>query len=177
MGRNVEKRKQYMHDYYVKNRDKFTSYQLRYAEDPQARESMLQRKREYYAKNKEKLLAGSRERKKVWRASSFRYNISHSLAKAKERNHVDVTVDEVMRLLRDQGNVCAVTKLPFGRASNGVVSPYSISIDRVCQDKGYVLGNIRLVLFCVNTFRGRMSDEEAAMVADLMAKGFKHEQD
>ena len=62
---------------------------------------------------------------------------------------------------------CAVTGLPFDTrvgAGSGP-RPFSPSMDRIVPEKGYVPGNIRFVLQCVNAFRGTMSDTLMSRVA------------
>ncbi len=49
--------------------------------------------------------------------------------------------------------------------------PTSISIDRIDPSLGYSFGNIRLVCYQVNTFRGRWTDEQMlAMARAIVAK-------
>lgn len=66
---------------------------------------------------------------------------------------------------------CAVTGLPFDMRV-GVGSgprPFSPSLDRISPKRGYVPGNIRFVLQCVNAFRGTMNDRLMARVAVKIA--------
>ena len=62
---------------------------------------------------------------------------------------------------------CAVTGLPFDmRTGLGLgPRPFSPSMDRLSPKKGYVPGNIRFVLQCVNAFRGTMKDRLMECVA------------
>jgi hypothetical protein len=63
---------------------------------------------------------------------------------------------------------CAVTGLPFDlRLKPGKKGPrpFSPSLDRIRPEVGYVSGNIRFVLQCVNAFRSTMSDSLMKKVA------------
>ena len=67
---------------------------------------------------------------------------------------------------------CAVTGLPFDlRAGTGAAGarPFSPSLDRIKPARGYVPGNIRFVLNCVNMFKGTMNDRLMARVAAKIA--------
>lgn len=63
-----------------------------------------------------------------------------------------VTVEEVHALLADQGNVCAVTGLPFRQDKpEGLrIRPWAPSMDRINGALGYEPGNIRIVCAFVN---------------------------
>lgn len=66
---------------------------------------------------------------------------------------------------------CAITGLPFDKRK-GVgkgPKPFSPSLDRIRPALGYVPGNVRFVLHCVNTFKGTMSDRLMARVAERIA--------
>lgn len=44
-------------------------------------------------------------------------------------------------------------------------------MDRIDQNRGYVGGNVRLICYAINNFRGRMTDDEMlAMARILIAK-------
>lgn len=63
---------------------------------------------------------------------------------------------------------CAITGLPFdliNQSGRAGPQPFSPSLDRIDPAKGYVPGNVRFVLHCVNAFRGIMSDERMKAVA------------
>jgi hypothetical protein len=59
---------------------------------------------------------------------------------------------ETFDLYRKQQGLCAVTGLPFDDTRHGetLVRPFIPSLDRIDARKGYVRGNVRLVLAAVN---------------------------
>lgn len=69
----------------------------------------------------------------------------------------EVDNENIERLYNQQKGLCAISGIPMllGRNSN-----YSISIDRIDNNIGYVLTNIRLVCKCVNLMRNVLSDSE-----------------
>jgi len=87
-----------------------------------------------------------------------------------------ITPKELYQKWVDQEGRCAITGVEMGwsgkkgRLISGMSEWDSISIDRVDQSIGYVKDNVRLVCFCINAFRGRMTDEEMFRVASLIAK-------
>ena len=68
---------------------------------------------------------------------------------------------------------CAVTGLPFDnrfRKVNKGPQPFAPSLDRIRPERGYVPGNVRFVLQCVNSFKSTMSDRLMARVAERIAR-------
>ena len=90
---------------------------------------------------------------------------------------VSVTPADLLTLLEVQGFKCALTSLPFWATEKlpGSVSWDSPSLDRIVHGGAYALRNVRIVLHCVNTFRGRMRDDQMILVARaLLAKADGH---
>lgn len=74
-----------------------------------------------------------------------------------------VTTLELVAMYDKQGGRCALSgiEMTFGKAANGrSAKPTNCSLDRIDQTKGYELGNIRLICYAINSFRGSMSDPE-----------------
>jgi len=62
-----------------------------------------------------------------------------------------LTLEYLVDLWTQQEGKCAVSRLPLGRQrSKWMRNPYTPSIDRIVPSDGYVEGNIRFVLECVN---------------------------
>ena len=116
--------------------------------------------------------------KQNYRVKSPRNTIGTSLRNALTRrpNCTPITLDELMAAFVKQKGCCALTgiKMTWGTGlQNGIPLPTSISIDRIKPELGYVSGNVRLILFCINSFRLSMTDAEMRKVARALLKGKK----
>lgn len=60
---------------------------------------------------------------------------------------------------------CSITGVAF-KHGEGRPSSYSPSVDRIDPSKGYLKENCRWVLFCVNAFKGRMTDDEMFTISE-----------
>lgn len=79
---------------------------------------------------------------------------------------------DVLDLWKKQGGKCAITGIPFAE-QGGMPRWNTASRDRIDPDGGYVKENVRLVLFCVNAFKGRMTDEDVLSVAKAIVAGLE----
>ena len=98
-----------------------------------------------------------------WLHSTIRALLVRKLNQAKynaKRNHVSfgISIDDLMEMYADQDGLCMVSKVKMAHCMTNTWA--NVSIDRLDNNKGYELGNIRLVCSAVNTMRNRMSDEE-----------------
>lgn len=68
--------------------------------------------------------------------------------------------------------VCDVTGLAFdmSRREGGWQNPLAPSIDRIDPQKGYSQGNVQVVVFAFNTFKGCMPHGEAVLLLKRMAE-------
>lgn len=117
------------------------------------------------------------ERARAWKAASPRHSLSISLQRALKRRPCQnpVTRDELMEMWSRQGGKCAVSgvRMTWGGGGGRGGLPTSISIDRIDSNGGYDVGNVRLVCYCINCFKGcHMNDEDMlemamAIVANL----------
>jgi len=78
-----------------------------------------------------------------------------------------ITAADIRDLRAAQQGLCAVSGIALQQPGRGLSGPTwdSPSIDRIVPELGYVKDNVRLTLFCVNSFRGLMSDAEMLTVA------------
>lgn len=83
---------------------------------------------------------------------------------------VDVTLDELMEILRRQNYRCAISRLPFWCGSTVAYGPTIPSLDRMRASKGYTRGNIRVVLLGVNALRGSGTNEDMLLIARAVMK-------
>lgn len=64
--------------------------------------------------------------------------------------------------------VCELSGLPFAMEIGNGVSPYSPSIDKIVPAFGYVQNNCRVVLWAINTFKGKWDDDTMFKIARAM---------
>ena len=104
----------------------------------------------------------SLRRRRPWKAA---HNAKRSNAK---RKNVEFTLTEAW-YERNYKAGCAVTGIAF-RIGEGVISPYSPTVDRINPNKGYIPRNCRMVLHAVNALRGSGSDEDMYKIAKAITK-------
>lgn len=88
---------------------------------------------------------------------SLKKGLQQALRKARDRaalkkRIINVGFVELADLYVKQKGRCAASNLPFNPGFKGLgrCNPYGISIDRIDNKKGYVEGNVRLVLTWIN---------------------------
>lgn len=95
--------------------------------------------------------------------AGFRWYMKVIKKSSKKRNHpYNVDIEYLETLWQQQEGICPFTKqkLVFKKYSDDNTStPYSASIDRIDNNKGYVKGNIRFVALMFNYARNRFSDD------------------
>jgi len=85
-------------------------------------------------------------------------------SRAKEKSLAfDLTPEYIQRVFDRCEGRCNITKLPFdmeiGTKGRGKRNPYRPSIDRINSNRGYVKGNIQIVLTLVNTMKMDYTDK------------------
>ena len=83
---------------------------------------------------------------------------------------VDITLDELMEILRRQKYRCAISRLAFWSGSIAAYGPTIPSLDRIEASKGYTRSNIRVVLLGVNGLRGSGTNEDMLRIAQAVTK-------
>jgi hypothetical protein len=78
-----------------------------------------------------------------------------------------ISADDIVTLFNEQRGICALTGRSLVWGAEGVQRD-TLSIDRIDQSRGYVLGNIRLVTYQANFARNRFSDEELFAVCEAV---------
>lgn len=74
-------------------------------------------------------------------------------------------VEEARNKLVDQDYKCALTGIPFRDEGFG---PYSMSLDRINPDDGYVIENIRWILTAVNAMKGVGTDYDVYHISEAL---------
>lgn len=117
-------------------------------------------------KNKPSYRLAQKRNLRRWIEKSPRFNLYMALKHAvKRRLSPDpITLDQLMEMWREQNGLCAISGQVM-TWSKGQLMPTSISLDRIDQTKGYVVGNVRLVCYQANTFRGRWDDAQMLVMA------------
>ena len=85
-------------------------------------------------------------------------------ARTRRKLPFTITIDYVMKLLKEQNGKCALTgwNLQFTRGGDfGYgTNPMGCTMDRIDNNKGYVPGNVQLVCWMPNKIKGELHDYE-----------------
>lgn len=109
------------------------------------RDAIRAKQRAYIAANSEKHKARS---KKGYVDNQAKRLLGHARFRAQKAGvPFNLTLDDISLV------ACEMTGFPFECGSDGR-SPYSPSIDRIEPELGYVKGNTRMVLWCLNAAMG-----------------------
>jgi len=73
-------------------------------------------------------------------------------------------------LYHRQGGLCALSGLEMTYRESGDASLTNISIDRIENTKGYVIGNVRLLCQCVNFMRRNQPDKSFLRFAEAVVR-------
>jgi len=94
---------------------------------------------------------------------SIETHLRELLRTAKHRSSIksDLTVEDLMQLLKDQNGKCFYSGIEMEFRSFGSGrSPYSVSIDQVIPSRGYTKDNVVLCCWIVNAGKSNLSTEE-----------------
>lgn len=82
----------------------------------------------------------------------------------------EFSLEDARALFEQQKGVCALTGLPMSlherQGGKGPRNPYQMSLDRIDSNKGYVKGNVRLVLWAMNAALSVWGEEAFATIAE-----------
>ena len=139
------------------------------------KEKYLAQRRARYANDanhREKVRNNNQETQKRYKELqkiSPKVNLSRMATQAKQREGGDISTEFLLNMWIEQDGKCALTGLQMVWGQ-GVVSSMNVSIDRIDQTRGYFQDNVRLVCWCANSFRQKMSDSELLNVVNALVK-------
>jgi len=127
----------------------------------------------WHLSNKDKTAA----QKRAKRLESPLVNLRESIKLALKRAGGDITADFMFQMWLNQDGCCALSgiKMIWG----GGTGAQNMSIDRIDPLRGYYKDNVRLICHAINSFRGRMNDEDLlkmalTLVSNMRAKAVIH---
>ena len=150
-------------------------YNKKYYQDN--KESILIQQKNYRADNKEKV----RDMKRKYRSNYFnimKYTdismsfLSYKIGKMKaSTKDVTLTAEELLELI-PKDLKCPVfgIKFSFGKGNDWKFKQYSMSVDRIDNNKGYNKDNIVIVSFKANAMKSSATLKELYQVADFYYK-------
>jgi hypothetical protein len=107
-------------------------------------------------------------------------NLQAKVAAARQRaskSGLDYTLSssDIVAQAKAQGWKCAITKIPFEIDKQTQVHscPWAVSLDRIDSSKGYVAGNVRLVVWSYNLLKSDWPDETAREIIERLAEAVK----
>lgn len=105
------------------------------------------------------------------------YAMLYSAAKRRPTENV-ATLDDLVEMYEGQKGLCAVSgmKMEWAAGCTGKKLATSISLDRIDNDKGYEIENIRLVCWQVNVFKNNWTDEQMISMARAIVDKAKSSQ-
>ena len=138
--------------------------------------------RQWYKKNKERAKQWKRdwitenperykERRKKWRSSPSsraREMIASSKWAAKKKC-IPYDIDRAWLMPKLESGICELTGIPFQLEplDDGRQNPYTASLDRIVPSKGYVKGNVRVILWALNAAFNSYGEEIYAKIASV----------
>ncbi len=82
-----------------------------------------------------------------------------------------ISVKDVFEAFENQGGKCYYSNIKMNiikKNSNELHDPYKMTIDCIAPKNGYVKGNIVWCLYCINSFKQRMSEKEMMAICHNM---------
>lgn len=173
----VSHKKSYFRDYYLKHKDniRLKGKLKRKARTKEEKEFKAGQLLAWRNKNKDRqaIYDSKRDRrkrleqKKEWRGT-FNGWLLTAVQRCRQRKGSIVTTQDIRELWETQKGLCAITKHEMDwRTPKSMFRP---SIDRLDNRLGYFIGNIRLVLTCVNIARNTLTDHEFKLMCKLVVE-------
>ena len=163
-----EKRREYLNKYREANREKLNDYNKKWREaNPEKVKEKARKWREAHPeKAKESLMKYREANREMLNEKARKYNKANPfkvvLRGAKERSkrglYLDIDLDYIKQLWDECGGICPMTGITMIKISTRN-DPYTMSLDRIIPDKGYIKGNVRFVSLWYNTARSNWGDD------------------
>ena len=128
----------------------------------------------YYRNNKEKIHAQQNAVKRTLSGKLTNLiTTSRYRAKLQNREH-NIDTKYLRAIYEQQKGLCAISGIQMEVRGKGCASeaPYSISLDRIDSDKGYIEGNVWLVCTSINLMKSRLSMQDFIMLCSKVAERF-----
>ncbi len=92
----------------------------------------------------------------------YRYNSQRNHVLHKGKKEWTITLTYIRKLFKDQAGRCAYTNL--------TLKDMDMSIDRIDSNKGYIPGNVQLVIPEINFMKQQYSDQKFRMLCKLVTE-------
>lgn len=170
-----EASRKYHHEYYLANKERLLEKNREWRLANRA--SLLAQKREYNVRpevaekrhaahkadrNRRNLQALERRKKTPWR------HLLYAAYQRAKKKGLEYALSPEWAMSRYTG-FCELTGIEF-RYGKGGLWPYSPSIDRIEQSRGYTPDNCRFILMGINNMRGISTDKEMFFIAKRLAE-------
>ena len=93
--------------------------------------------------------------------------VIYSAKQRAKNNSLDYDLSTEWGILKYTGR-CELTGIPFYISDNGVMNPFSPSLDKIDPKKGYTKDNCRFILVAINSFKNNMLDVEMYKLIKLI---------
>jgi hypothetical protein len=105
--------------------------------------------------------------------TDFRWYLKNIIKNSKKRNQeYNVDLEYLKNLWQEQNGICPFTKKQLELRTHNYKNnshPYSASLDRIDNSKGYIKGNVRFVALIFNYSRNCFSDEQVVQFCQEVA--------
>lgn len=111
-----------------------------------------------------------------WRINNLNKSRSGTLIREIKRKSkkilIPTDIDKDFILQKLENGRCEITGIPFEIVKAGKPSPRSPSLDRIVPHLGYVKSNVRMILYAINTFKNRWSDDDIYPIAKEFCRAY-----
>jgi hypothetical protein len=133
----------------------------KYGRQNACKSCLAKKSRRYYLENREKVnKAQLKYLRKYRKARPLKYVLTHIKVKSKKKGlDFDLDFEYLTQLWEDCKGKCPMTEVSMSLENSGYNNPYSMSVDRIIPERGYVKENVRLVCLWYNRTRSNWGDQ------------------